>query len=116
VFGLSASAAFGGFFFFYVVGATGTGISATSTAFGATCSCFVATSGAVSRIAARYDERGSCDQTGNAKTGKDLFQVADVHNASCLVKGEGHIFPLGWELPKKRMIEIGLKSKKFCQK
>ena len=73
---LSASATFGGFFFFDIIGATGTGRAATSTAFGATCSGFFPTSGAMGGITAGEAYGGSRDQTGNAEPGQYLFKIS----------------------------------------
>ena len=73
---VSASSAPGGFFFFYIVGAAGTVVTAASSAFGATCSGFVPTSGTLSGITTGKADGGAGDETGNAESGQDLFQVA----------------------------------------
>jgi hypothetical protein len=80
--GLLKSFTFRGLFFL-IAGATGTGSVATSTTCRATGSGLIATSGAFGGGAAAQGEGGSCNQTGNTKSGQDLFQVVYIHG--CLL-------------------------------
>jgi len=94
---LSASPASGGFFFFYIVGAAGTVVTAASSAFGATCPGFFPASGTVGGITAGEAYSGAGDETGNAESGQNFFQIFCVHKSSFQVKRGRLFFPLGRE-------------------
>ena len=74
----SGSAAFSGCFLFFF-GAPGTVSAATSPAGGAAGPALIAGSAALSGSAAVQGEGGPCNQTGNAKTCQDLFEVIYIH-------------------------------------
>jgi len=71
----------------YLVGAAGTGGTAASPACRIPGSGLVAAWGALSGCATAQGEGRPGNQSGDAKAGQDLFQVADIHE--CLLFGYG---------------------------